>query len=69
VALELLCASRGLEYRRPITAGLGSERLYAAVRRLVPAPEGDRPLSEATERLARWVLSSEPSRIVEEVLS
>jgi len=26
IALELLCACRGLEFRRPLTAGLGSER-------------------------------------------
>ena len=69
VAMELLCACRALEFRRPLTAGLGSERLYAAVRRRVPAPEGDRPLSEACETLARWALSEEPGRLVEEVLA
>jgi histidine ammonia-lyase len=68
VALELLCAARALEFRRPLTAGHGSERLYAAVRRLVPAPEGDRPLSEPTEKLARWVLSPAPQRLAEEAL-
>ena len=68
IAMELLCASRALEFRRPLTAGLGSERVYAAVRRLVPAPEGDRPLSEPCERISRWVLSPEPQRLAEEVL-
>src|SRR4029453_12557236 len=68
VALELLCAARALEFRRPITAGLGSERLYGAVRRLVPAPEGDRPLSEPCETLARWVLAKAPLKLAEEVL-
>ena len=68
VALELLCACRALECRRPLTAGLGSERLYGAVRRLVPAPEGDRPISAACETLARWVLSPAPVRLAEEVL-
>ena len=51
------------------SAGLGSEQLYAAVRRRVPAPEGDRPISEACESLSRWVLSPEPGRLFEEVLS
>jgi histidine ammonia-lyase len=69
VALELLCACRALEFRRPLKAGLGSERLYGAIRRLVPAPEGDRPLSEPCEVVARWVLSHEPARLAEEVLS
>ena len=69
VALELMCACRALEFRRPLRAGLGSERLYGAVRRLVPAPEGDRPLSSAAETLARWVLSAAPSRLADEVLA
>ena len=69
VAMELLCACRALELRRPLLAGSGSERLYGAVRRLVPAPEGDRPLSSAAETLARWVLSAAPSRLADEVLA
>ncbi|HKQ58116.1 MAG TPA: histidine ammonia-lyase [Candidatus Eisenbacteria bacterium] len=69
LALELLCASRALEFRRPLRAGLGSERLYGMIRRLVPAPEGDRPLSGACETLARWVLSGAPVKLAEEVLS
>ena len=69
VALELLCGVRALEFRRPLTAGHGSERLYAAVRRLVPMPEGDRPLSEPCETLARWVLSRAPQRLAEEVMA
>ena len=68
VALELMCACRALEFRRPLTAGLGSEQVYAAVRKWVPAPEGDRPLTEACETMARWVLSPEPRRLAEEVL-
>jgi histidine ammonia-lyase len=68
VGLELMCACRALEFRRPLTAGLGSERLYGAVRRLVPAPEGDRPLSDSCDTLARWALSTEPTRLTEEVL-
>ena len=69
VALELMCASRALEFRRPLRAGLGCERLYGTVRRLVPEPEGDRPLASACEALARWVLSAAPTRLAEEVLS
>jgi len=69
VALELLCACRALEFRRPLTAGPGSERVYGAVRRLTPAPEGDRPLSGPCETVAKWVLSRDPVRLAEEVLS
>ena len=69
VALELLCACRALEFRRPLTAGAGAERLYAAVRRLAAAPEGDRPLAGPCETIAQWVLSGAPARLAEEVLS
>jgi len=69
VALELMCAARALEFRRPLRAGLGSERVYGAVRRVVPEPEGDRPIAPACESLARWVLSRAPERLAEEVLA
>jgi histidine ammonia-lyase len=69
VALELLCGCRALEFRRPLTAGQGSERLYQAVRRMVNAPEGDRPLSGPCETVARWTLSRAPVRLAEEVLA
>ena len=68
VALELLCGCRALEFRRPLTAGGGCERLYGAVRRVAPTPEGDRPISGACEDVARWVLSDAPGRLAEEVL-
>jgi histidine ammonia-lyase len=69
LALELLCGCRALEFRRPLTAGEGTEQLYQAVRRVVPAPEGDRPLSGPCETLARWVLSRAPLHLAEEVLA
>lgn len=68
VAMELLCACRGLEFRRPLTAGEGSEMLYGAIRRVAGVPEGDRPLSGPCEEVARWVLSSAPVKLAEEVL-
>jgi histidine ammonia-lyase len=69
VALELMCGCRALEFRRPLTAGEGTERIYGAVRRLVPKPEGDRPLTDACETLTRWVLAGPPERLAQEVLS
>jgi histidine ammonia-lyase len=69
VALELLCGCRGLEFRRPLTAGQGTERVYQAVRRITPAPEGDRPLAGPCEAVARWVRSRAPVHLAEEVLA
>ena len=69
VAMELLCGCRALELRRPLHGGEGTEMLYGAVRRVVSAPEGDRPLQGPCEELSRWVLSGGPQRLAEEVLS
>lgn len=69
VAMELLCACRALEFRRPLRAGEGSEQLYGAIRRIVPAPEGDRPLAGPCEAIAKWVLSSAPVQLAREVMA
>lgn len=45
LAIELLAAAEGLEFRRPLRAGRGVERAHAAVRSLVPRLEEDRALS------------------------
>lgn len=43
LAIELLCAMQGIEYRRPLRAGVGVERAWSKVRELVPPLERDRP--------------------------
>lgn len=68
LAMELLCGCRALELRRPLTAGHGCEMLYGAIRRIAPAPDGDRPLSAPCEAVAKWAVSTAPLRLVEEVL-
>lgn len=45
LAIELLAAAEGLEYRRPLKAGGGVERAFAAVRKLAPPLTQDRTLS------------------------
>jgi histidine ammonia-lyase len=45
LAIELLAAAEGLEYRRPLKAGRGVERAYTAVRKVAPPLTQDRPLS------------------------
>jgi histidine ammonia-lyase len=69
VALELLCACRALEFRRPLTAGIGSERLYAACAGSCPRPKATARSARRARQLARWVTSGEPSRLLEEVLA
>jgi histidine ammonia-lyase len=45
LAIELLAAAEGREYRRPLKAGRGVERAYTAVRKVAPPLTQDRPLS------------------------
>src|SRR5881392_3112903 len=45
LAIELLTAAEGLEHRRPLKAGRGVERAFAAVREIAPPLTQDRALS------------------------
>jgi histidine ammonia-lyase len=55
LAIELLAAAEGLEFRRPLKAGVGVERAYATVRSLVPRLEEDRALSPDIERVSEAI--------------
>ena len=46
LAIELLAAAEALEHRRPLKAGVGVERAFAAVRKIAPPLTQDRSLSE-----------------------
>src|SRR6476646_4741066 len=45
LAIELMCAAQGLDYRAPLRAGRGAEQGHQLVRRLVAPLEQDRVLS------------------------
>jgi histidine ammonia-lyase len=55
LAIELMCAAQGLEFRRPLKASREVERAHAAVRAVVPKLEQDRVLSPEIEALAAAV--------------
>jgi histidine ammonia-lyase len=57
LAIELMCAAQGLEFRRPLRGGVGVERAYATVRSLVPALVEDRVIGPDIETLASAVSS------------
>ena len=52
VAIELMCAAQGLEFRRPLKAGRAVEYAYAAVRAVVPRLEADRTLAPDIDALS-----------------
>jgi histidine ammonia-lyase len=51
VAIELLCAAEGLEYRAPLRPGRGVERAHQQVRAHVPRLTRDRPLAPDFEKI------------------
>ncbi|MGA2807148.1 MAG: histidine ammonia-lyase [Terracidiphilus sp.] len=55
VAIELMCAAQGLEFRKPLRPGREVERAYAVVRSVVPRLEQDRTLAPDIEALAAAV--------------
>jgi histidine ammonia-lyase len=52
LAIELMCAAQGLDYRAPLKPGRGAARGRTTVRALVPPLEGDRVLADDIARLA-----------------
>jgi histidine ammonia-lyase len=57
LAVELLCAAQGLEYRRPLRSSPPVEEAWRRVRGRVPALHEDRVLSADLEALAELVRS------------
>ncbi|MBM3885573.1 MAG: histidine ammonia-lyase [Gemmatimonadetes bacterium] len=55
LGVELMCGAQGIDYRRPLRAGVGVERAYAAVRARVPRLAEDRVLGPDIEALAEAV--------------
>ena len=52
LAIELLAAAEGLEFRRPLKGGAGVEEAYERVRKISPVVESDRSLSSDIARVA-----------------
>src|SRR5436189_2982455 len=62
LAIELLAAAEGLEHRRPLKAGRGVERAFAAVRKIAPPLTKDRELSGTIARFAKAIRSGDIHR-------
>jgi histidine ammonia-lyase len=55
IAIELLCAAQGLDFRAPLRAGRGAQRAHEIVRSIVPGLEEDRVLSPDIAALTQAV--------------
>jgi histidine ammonia-lyase len=64
LAIELLCAAQGVEYRAPLAPGEGTGRLLAAIRRRVPPLTFDRSPSDEIETLAAMIETGQLASII-----
>lgn len=55
LAIELMCAAQGIEFRRPLRSSAAIERAHAVIRTVVPRLEKDRTLAPDIETLATMV--------------
>jgi histidine ammonia-lyase len=55
LAIEMLAAAEGLEYRAPLRPGRGVERAFKIVRSRVPRLERDRSLSADIQKIASMI--------------
>ncbi len=59
LAIEIICAVRGIELRSPMTPGRGTSRLVARVREHIDPVDGDREMSEDIDRVAALIETGE----------
>ena len=51
VAIELLCAAQGLDYRKPLRPGKQIEQIFTVIRKIIPRLEADRPPADDVNQL------------------
>jgi histidine ammonia-lyase len=68
LAMELLCATQGLDFLLPLQPGIGIKEAYRVVRQKVPPIKGDRRFSEDIEKIQNLIESGELVRRVEKAV-
>lgn len=68
LAIEVLTAAAGVDQRRPLRPAKGVAAACAAVRRVVPALDDDRPLAPDIAAVAALIRSGELTRAVEDAV-
>jgi histidine ammonia-lyase len=68
LAMELLCATQGLEFLLPLKPGIGIREVYRVVREKVPPIRGDRRFTEDIRKIQYLLESGELLKRVEKVV-
>jgi histidine ammonia-lyase len=64
IAIELLCAAQGIDFRKPLKSGEGTKAAYEFIRRYIPHLEEDRALYHEINKVYEFVHSG---KLVKEV--
>ncbi|HEX6945730.1 MAG TPA: histidine ammonia-lyase, partial [Acidimicrobiia bacterium] len=59
IAIEILCAVQGIEYRKPLKPAPGTGAIVEKIRSIVPSLTADRSLSDEIETVARSIETGE----------
>jgi len=65
VAIEYLCGAQGLEFRKPLKAGLGPRFAHRLIRKSIPRLTADRPMSGEIDRVVGMMRVGEIAKVVE----
>jgi histidine ammonia-lyase len=55
IAIEILCATQGIEYRLPLRPGTGVASVVDLIREHVPSLDQDRPLTDEIETVTALI--------------
>ncbi len=69
LAIELLCAAQGADFRGPDKLGKGTTAAYSLIRRSVPILKDDRVISSDIEKIAKLVRNGELVEFVDNALA
>jgi len=65
VAIEYLCGAQGLEFRKPLKAGLGPRFAHRLIRKSIPRLTADRPMSGDIDRVVGMMRDGDIAKVVE----
>ncbi len=68
IAIELLCAAQGLDYRRPLNPGAGSKQAYDLIRAVIPKLHSDRILYPDINKLVELIKDERLLNSIEQVV-
>jgi histidine ammonia-lyase len=66
LAIEILCAAQGLDYRKPLKPGKQIQGMVTAIREIVPRLEADRPPATDIHHLIRAIRDGKVGGVFEE---